>query len=394
MVNEDNTDYSEEDKLFDEIASLSDEDFEKKYQEMQLSALDQNSSEQSEEVTTSEEVTEEVEENKEVDEDVVDNSSVTDETTENNENVSESVEQTEEIKENTEVSDEKTLEEKYIELENKYKDLMKPFKANGTTIEIKDPNELISLAQKGINYTQKMQKLNPHLKIVESLKKANILDENIINTLIDINNGDKEAISAHLKKLKINVFNDIDVEKEITYQPKNHIISDTVYNSEQLIKDISDDQEYGKPFLNHITDWDEQSQIKLSNNSLDLQQLYEHKKSGLFDVVNAEATRQKVLGNYTGISMLDTYAIVGKQMQEKGLLNNPKLEPKENKIIDIKPALNKVNKPFNQDSTNKIKSLSPVKAITSPATVEPDLDSLAKLDDNAFLELCKKHNIK
>lgn len=388
MVNDTNTDYSEEDKLIDEIASLSDEDFEKKYQEMQLSSLDQNSSTQSEEVTTTTEVTETNDEVKEEIEEKVTEPEVNTETNTDTEDKTETNEET------ADSSEEKTLEEKYTELENKYKELMKPFKANGTTIEIKDPNELISLAQKGINYTQKMQKLNPHLKIVESLKKANILDENIINTLIDINNGDKDAISAHLKKLNINVFNDIDVEKEITYQPKNHIISDTVYNSEQLIKDISDDQEYGKPFLNNITDWDEQSQIKLSNNSLDLQQLYEHKKSGLFDVVNAEATRQKVLGNFTGMSMLETYATVGKQMQEQGLLNNPNIAPKENKIVDIKPALNKVNKPFNQESTNKIKSLSPVKTVNAQVTAEPDLDALAKLDDSSFLELCKKHNIK
>ena len=388
MVDETNTEYSDEDKLFDEIASLSDEDFEKKYQEMQLASLDQNSSKQIEEVTTTNEINEEIIDKEEPKEEI--NSDDTTDTQISDDD-SKSTEETQEIEDS---SQEKTLEEKYTELENKYKDLMKPFKANGTTIEIKDPNELISLAQKGINYTQKMQKLNPHLKIVESLKKANILDENIINTLIDINNGDKDAISAHLKKLNINVFNDIDVEKETTYQPKNHIISDTVYNSEQLIKDIGDDQEYGKPFLNNITDWDEQSQIKLSNNSLDLQQLYEHKKSGLFDVVNAEATRQKVLGNFTGVSMLDTYATVGKQMQEQGLLNNPKLAPKENKIIDIKPALNKVNTPFKQESNNKIKSLSPIKAVNTQVTGEPDLDTLAKLDDNAFLELCKKHNIK
>lgn len=388
MVDETNTEYSDEDKLFDEIASLSDEDFEKKYQEMQLASLDQNSSKQIEEVTVTNEISEENADKEEPEEEINSDDATNSQISDDN---SKSAEETQEVEDTPQ---EKTLEEKYIELENKYKELMKPFKANGTTIEIKDPNELISLAQKGINYTQKMQKLNPHLKIVESLKKANILDENIINTLIDINNGDKDAISAHLKKLNINVFNDIDVEKEITYQPKNHIISDTVYNSEQLIKDISDDQEYGKPFLNNITDWDEQSQIKLSNNSLDLQQLYEHKKSGLFDVVNAEATRQKVLGNFTGVSMLDTYATVGKQMQEQGLLNNPKLAPKENKIIDIKPALNKVNTPFKQESNNKIKSLSPVKAVNTQVTGEPDLDALAKLDDNAFLELCKKHNIK
>lgn len=388
MVDETNTEYSDEDKLFDEIASLSDEDFEKKYQEMQLTSLDQNSSKQIEELTTTNEISEENADTEEPKEEINSNDTTSNQISNDG---SKSIEETQEVEDN---SEEKTLEEKYTELENKYKELMKPFKANGTTIEIKDPSELISLAQKGINYTQKMQKLNPHLKIVESLKKANILDENIINTLIDINNGDKDAISAHLKKLNINVFNDIDVEKETTYQPKNHIISDTVYNSEQLIKDISDDQEYGKPFLNNITDWDEQSQIKLSNNSLDLQQLYEHKKSGLFDVVNAEATRQKVLGNFTGVSMLETYATVGKQMQERGLLNNPKLAPKENKIIDIKPALNKVNTPFKQESTNKIKSLSPVKAVNTQVTGEPDLDALAKLDDNAFLELCKKHNIK
>jgi hypothetical protein len=388
MVNDTNTDYSEEDKLIDEIASLSDEDFEKKYQEMQLSSLDQNSSTQSEEVTTTTEVNETNDEVKEEIEEKVAEPET------NNETITDTKDKTESNKETVDSSEEKTLEEKYTELENKYKELMKPFKANGTTIEIKDPNELISLAQKGINYTQKMQKLNPQLKIVESLRKANLLDENIINTLIDINNGDKEAITAHLKKLNINVYNDIDLEKESSYQPKNHIISDTVYNSEQLIKDINEDQEYGKPFLNHITSWDEQSQIKLSNNSLDLQQLYEHKKSGLFDVVNAEATRQKVLGNFTGMSMLETYATVGKQMQEQGLLNNPNIAPKENKIVDIKPALNKVNKPFNQESTNKIKSLSPVKTVNAQVTAEPDLDALAKLDDSSFLELCKKYNIK
>jgi hypothetical protein len=388
MVDNTNTEYSEEDKLIDELASLNDEDFEKKYQEMQLQSLEQNSSTQSEEVITTTEVNETNNDVKEEIEENVIEPEVDTETIENK------TENNEEIKETTEISEEKTLEEKYIELENKYKDLMKPFKANGTTIEIRDPNELISLAQKGINYTQKMQKLNPHLKIVESLKKANLLDENVINTLIDINNGDKDAITAHLKKLNINVYNDIDLEKESSYQPKNHIISDTVYNSEQVIRDINEDQEYGKPFLNHITNWDEQSQIKLSNNSLDLQQLYEHKKSGLFDVVNAEATRQKVLGNFTGMSMLDTYATVGKQMQEKGLLNNPNVAPKENKIVDIRPALNKVNTPFNQESTNKIKSLSPVKTVNVQVTAEPDLDALAKLDDNSFLELCKKHNIK
>ena len=52
MVDETNTEYNEEDKLFDEIASLSDEDFEKKYQEIQLASLDQNRTGQSEEITT------------------------------------------------------------------------------------------------------------------------------------------------------------------------------------------------------------------------------------------------------------------------------------------------------------------------------------------------------
>jgi hypothetical protein len=378
MNNDTNTEYSEEDKLIDELASLNDEDFEKKYQEIQLTSVDQNSFTQNEEVITTTEVNET---NDEVKEEIEQNVVELDTNTETND-------------QDVNNSQEKTLEEKYTELENKYKDLMKPFKANGTTIEIKDPSELISLAQKGINYTQKMQKLNPQLKIVESLRKANLLDENVINTLIDINNGDKEAITAHLKKLNINIYNDIDLEKEGSYQPKNHIISDSAYNSEQLIKDINDDQEYGKPFLNHIMNWDDQSQRDLSANNLDLQQLYEHKKSGLFDVVNTEATRQKVLGNFTGMSMLQTYATVGKQMQEQGLLINPNIVLKENKIVDIKPALNKVNTPFNQESTDKIKGLSPVKTVNVQVTAEPDLDALAKLDDTPFLELCKKHNIK
>src|SRR5690606_21653948 len=69
--------------------------------------------------------------------------------------------------------------------EKLYKEIMKPFKANGREIKLNSPEEVITLMQKGANYTKKMQALQPHLKIVRMLENNQLLDEGKLSQLID-----------------------------------------------------------------------------------------------------------------------------------------------------------------------------------------------------------------
>ncbi len=58
-----------------------------------------------------------------------------------------------------------------------YEKVMAPLKANGKTIDIKSPEELIQLAQMGANYTRKMQAIAPHRKVLLMLENNGLLDE-------------------------------------------------------------------------------------------------------------------------------------------------------------------------------------------------------------------------
>ena len=57
-----------------------------------------------------------------------------------------------------------------------YNKIMAPFKANGKMIELRSPEEAVSLMQMGANYTRKMQELQPHRKTLLMLQDNNLLD--------------------------------------------------------------------------------------------------------------------------------------------------------------------------------------------------------------------------
>jgi hypothetical protein len=95
-------------------------------------------------------------------------------------------------------STEKTPDKK-VDLEDFYAQVMKPFKANGRTIELKTPEEVIRLMQMGAGFGRKIQDLQPHLKTVRMLEKNDLLDPERLSFLIDINNKNPEAIKKLIK---------------------------------------------------------------------------------------------------------------------------------------------------------------------------------------------------
>lgn len=202
----------------------------------------------------------------------------------------------------TTVKDADQLDIDETELKAVHAAIFKPFKANGKEITPKSVDDVISLMQMGANYTKKMQLMAPMKKAVESLNKAQINEEDL-NFLIDVHNGDKEAIKKLLEKHKVDPI-ELDMENT-NYVPKNNIASDEDVEYSDVLEDI-------QPSLPKIQEiltkqWDAKSKSELLKNPQLMRALHEEIEMGRFDDVQAQLEIEKTFGRYKGKSDIEAY---------------------------------------------------------------------------------------
>ena len=241
-----------------------------------------------------------------------------------------------------------------------YDSIFKPFKANGKTIAPRNAEDVISLMQMGANYTKKMQLMAPMKRAVESLNKAGINEEEL-NFLIDIHNGDKEAIKNLLKKNEIDPI-DLDME-DTKYIPKNNIASDADVEFSETLMDIESSLPKIQEILNKT--WDSKSkQLVLKDPQL-MRALHQEIEMGRFDEVQQRLEIEKTFGRYKGVSDIEAYIdLVTKMVNEKA--RTPVTETKHverqpetttKSIPDKTKAAPVRSKPKNQGSTLTAKDL-------------------------------------
>ncbi|QHJ80351.1 MAG: hypothetical protein [Caudoviricetes sp.] len=202
---------------------------------------------------------------------------------------------------------------KVIDYKAEYERLMKPLKANGKDIELRSPDELVKLAQQGANYTQKMQALAPHRKILLMLQNNGLLDETKLNTLIDLDKKNPEAIKQLMLDAGINPL-DLDPELKPQYQPGNHTVSDQEANFNAVLDNHKHNEE-GRATLAICNTWDQASKDLLWTNPEIIDTMHEQRTSGVYDLIANEVERQKMLGNIPGHTpFLEAYKLVGDQM--------------------------------------------------------------------------------
>lgn len=223
-----------------------------------------------------------------------------------------------------------------INYEAVYKQLFKPFKANGKEITPRSPEDIISLMQMGANYTRKMQLMAPMRKVVQSISNANIKEDDL-NFLIDVYKGDKEAIKSLLKKHEIDPM-ELDLD-EISYKAnRRNIASDSDVEFTDTLQDINDTLPQIQEIIN--TRWDAQSKEALLRNPNLMRALSEELQLGRFDRVQKIVEQEKIFGRYKGVSDVDAYIDVVtklvqdeqrkqqyKQNQETAKKANPQIEP-------------------------------------------------------------------
>jgi hypothetical protein len=199
-----------------------------------------------------------------------------------------------------------------VDYKGVYEQIFKPFKANGKEITPRNVEDVISLMQMGANYTKKMQDIAALKRVTESLNKAGIKDEEL-NFLIDLHNGDKEAIKQLLGKHKVDPM-DLDLEST-NYKPKDNMVSKEDVKFSVTLEDIKP----SLPKIEHILkeQWDAESKEMLLRNPNMLYALHQEIQYGRFDELQNRLELEKTFGRYKDKTDLEAYIdLVGKYIQE------------------------------------------------------------------------------
>lgn len=194
--------------------------------------------------------------------------------------------------------------------------LLAPLKAAKRTIEIGSVDKARQLMQMGVDYSRKMQDLKPYQRMMTSLERANLLDEEKLNFLIDLHNKRPEAIEKLLKDSEIDPL-DLNLEDGAAYQPNDHMVPE----GELAVDDVLDSIRPSPKFdtvVDTVSAWDTASKRALMDNPQVLQHLTAHMEAGIYDMILDRLESDRIFGKHVGLSDLDAYKAVGDAMHEEG----------------------------------------------------------------------------
>ena len=255
--------------------------------------------------------------------------------------------------------------------------LGQPIKANGKEIRLRSPEEAERLIQMGLNYTKKMQALQPRMRVVTMLENNGLLDEAKLNHLIDVAKGDPLAIQKLLADVQFDPMS-IDADKAASYKPNNHQVSDAELQFNAVLDEL-ESSDTGVELITQVAkQWDEQSRRAVYQNPEILLRIHEQKANGLFDVITAEMEHLRMLGKLNGIPFLQAYKAVGDMLYDQG-----RLVPAA-QTAPATPVATRVATPAPKVTNNeRAAAASPTKA--TPAPVKTEVNYL-DLPDEEFLK--------
>lgn len=221
-------------------------------------------------------------------------------------------------------ADEKEEEEAAdtIDYKAEYEKLMSPFKANGVEMTPKNVEDARRLQQMGANYHKKMAGMKPALKALKTLENNGLLDDNKLDFLIDLNNGNQDAIATLLKEKQIDPL-DVDTKAESTYVPADHSASDEEVELHSVLEDLKTSPSYNKTLTVVSEDWDKASRDAVVAMPQIITVINEQIDSGIYDKVMGQVSYERRMGNFKGVSDFEAYKLTGNKMEAEGLLDAP-----------------------------------------------------------------------
>lgn len=275
-----------------------------------------------------------------------------------------------------------TQETKEIDYESAYRKVMSPFKANGTTMQVDNPEDAVRLMQMGANYQKKMASMKPNLKLVKMLENNGLLDEDKLNNLIDLSKKDPAAVAKLIKESGVDPL-DIDTDKEVEYKPTNYGVSDKELELDQALDSIKDSETFNKTIDVMSKEWDNESKTIVSDNPEIIGIIDTHMQNGVYEKINELIVKEKALGRLTGVPDVVAYKQAAEYLAQTGALvqEGATPPPESNVSSDVKAKSDTKLK-------QKRKAAAPTKK-TSTSTSKSDEDFLG-LSDEDFM---KKYSI-
>lgn len=189
-------------------------------------------------------------------------------------------------------------------------------KANGQEFDF-TIDDLKLMASKGVNYTQKLQKLAPFRKMLSAIED-NGITENEINQFIEMRKGNKDAIGAFTKKYNIALSDIEEGEKAENYKPKEYGREQTPLNEiDQELSLSMNSNNYQKMCNFFNRELDKGSVDFFVSNPEALRQLSSDIESGTFELVRKEVQRGELLDKYkAGVPYIQKYIYEAHQLAE------------------------------------------------------------------------------
>jgi hypothetical protein len=227
-----------------------------------------------------------------------------------------------------------------------YEDLFKKgIKASGVERTVRDAEHLKTLVRIGLSANENNRKIKPYLKQLRSLEQAGVsLADDDLNFLVDVMKGDKDAVKElvrhrlQLGEEELQSWYD-EGNDDSTYVPKDHVISDSRFQLEEILNEIKPTETYSKT-VDFITTIDDDGKVLISEHPELVKLLNDDMENGIFQKALDEAHFRMDRGLLPKQSILQSYIQV---MQDeefyKGLVQ-PEVQVTENKPVK-KPRSNK-----------------------------------------------------
>lgn len=284
--------------------------------------------------------------------------------------------------ETTETEETDQVEDEPSDADNEYEaqlaEIMAPIKAAGREVTLKTPAEVRQLVQQGVDYSEKMRGMKPHLRTLKMLENNGLLDESKLSYLIDLDKKNPEAISKLLKDSEYDVHS-LDSNEESKYTPSDHSVSDSEVELDDVVSRIQDTESFSATMTVVNDEWDDTSKSTLVAKPAMLEALNNHMSNGTFETVMTEVARIKLFGGLANVSDLEAYQQVGRQMQDNGTFNTEKAKGTNTKVSS------KPNTVIDTERKDRKRRASPSKKVSSGKS-DPSFDPMISLSDEDFLK--------
>ena len=228
--------------------------------------------------------------------------------------------------------------EEVHQMEEVYKDLFKTgIKASGVERTVRDTEHLKTLVRIGFSANENNRKIKPYLKQLRSLEQAGVsLEDDNVNFLVDLMNGDKDAIKElitnrhKIDEDTLHEWLDGDVQKD-DYIAKNHVISDSRFQLEEILDEIKETPSYGQTvkFLGNI---DDDGKVLVNENPELAKLINNDMENGIFQKALDEAyfrmdrgllPKQSILQSYINVMQDETFynSLIGVEATTKRVTN-------------------------------------------------------------------------